>query len=203
MPLEGFRQRLLGFPRGFDLFQRLVGAPKSKRHFVTAHVRAGAGDRILDLGCATGAMLEFLPPGIEYVGVDLDPGYIEQAEATRGGRGTFVCADITTYDPQAEFDIVMGYGILHHLDDDGVRAACRVADRAFGSFGRVLFAEPCLIERQSWLERTLMAIDRGRYIRTPERYSELMTELLPAPATDLVTEGYRIPYTLVILEARR
>jgi SAM-dependent methyltransferase len=196
-------QRLLGVPRVFDLFQQLVGAPRSKAHFVTEHVRARAGERILDLGCGTGAILEFLPPGIEYVGVDLHPGYLELGRTRLGGRGTFICADITTYEPSSDFDVVIAYGVLHHLDDEAVRAACSVARRALPPGGRVLFAEPARTDAQSRLERAIMNRDRGRYVRTPKQYVALMQEQFAATASEVVPDGYRIPYTFVILEASR
>jgi SAM-dependent methyltransferase len=148
-------------------------------------------------------MLELLPPDVTYVGVDLDPGYVERARTRFRRRGTFVCADITSYEPSATFDVVIAYGVLHHLDDEGTRAACGVASRALRAGGRVLFAEPCRTEEQGWLEKAIMNRDRGRYIRTTARYVELMNERFPATSTDVVTVGYRIPYTLVILEANR
>lgn len=199
----GLRQRVLGAPPMFDLFQRLVGAPVSKAHFVAEHVRARAGDRILDIGCGTGALLELLPPGVEYVGVDLDPGYIERGRTRVGGRGTFICADIRAYEPFSTFDVVMGYGVLHHLDDEGVREACGVANRALRPGGRVLFAEPARTDRQAWLERALMNRDRGQYVRRSESYAGLMRDHFPTTSIEVVPDGYRIPYTFVILEAIR
>jgi cyclopropane fatty-acyl-phospholipid synthase-like methyltransferase len=204
VPREGLRQRVLGDPRGFDLFQRLVGARRAKASFVAHHVRPRDGDRILDLGCGTGGLLELLPHGVVYVGVELDAAYVERARRRFGSRGTFVHADIATYEPRSTFDIVIAYGVLHHLEDQRVRSACRLAHRALHASGRVLFAEPCRTDEQGRLETALMNRDRGRYIRTPERYAELMREHFEETARpELAEDGYRIPYTFVILEARR
>lgn len=204
MSSEGLRQRVLGAPRGFDLFQRLVGARRSKANFVAKHVQPKHGDRILDLGCGTGAILELLPPGVEYVGVELDRAYVHRARMRFGDRATFVCSDLASYEPASTFDIVIAYGVLHHLDDGGVRSACRVAHRALREEARLLFAEPCRTDQQGWLATTLMNRDRGRYIRTPERYAELMSEQFEqTKSPQLAADDYRIPYTFVILEARR
>ena len=200
---SGLRQRVLGAPRGFDLFQRLVGAQASKARFVADHVRPEPRDRILDLGCGTGAMLALLPPEVAYVGVDLDPGYVERARTRFGSRGTFVCADITTYDPGPAFDVVILYGVLHHLDDEAVRAVSAVAHRALRAPGRLLCAEPCRTDEQTPLERALMNRDRGRHIRTPAHYAELVGERFATTATDVMPDSYRIPYTFVVVEASR
>lgn len=145
-------------------------------------------------------MLKLRPSGITYVGVDVDPGYIDRAK-TKFDRGTFVCADITRYEPPSEFDAVIAYGVLHHLDDDGTRAALGAARRALAADGRALFAEPCRTDEQGWFEKTIMNLDRGRHIRTAARYVELMKERFAGASTDEATAGYRIPYTLVIFRA--
>jgi SAM-dependent methyltransferase len=194
--------RTLGVAHVYDLFQRVVGAPGSKRRFVEDFVRARPGERVLDLGCGTGAMLELLPHEVSYVGVEIDPNYVRRARARLGDRGEFVCADLTTYQPERAFDLVLAHGVMHHLDDRGVTAACEVAGRALVPGGRVLLAEPCRLPGQSRLETALMDRDRGRYIRTPERYLELLGEWFPSVENYHMTGSYRIPYSMLILEAR-
>jgi SAM-dependent methyltransferase len=197
------KARLLALPEAFDLYQRLVGAPRSKRLFVAQHVRATPGERVLDLGCGTGELLSYLPRGVSYLGIDLDDSYVERARKKFGLRGEFICADATAYESNGSyFDAVIGYGILHHLDDEQCRAAIGVADRALRRGGRAVFAEPARVTGQGVLERTLMNNDRGRHIRTVGAYLALMSARFSDPAADLVRRSYRIPFTLVVLQAR-
>jgi trans-aconitate methyltransferase len=51
--------------------------------------------RVVDVGCGTGEILDFLPAGIHYHGFDLDPNYIAAAREKYSDRGRFECADIT------------------------------------------------------------------------------------------------------------
>jgi len=44
------------------------------------------GDRILLVGCGTGADFEFIPPGVEAIGIDLTPAMLRRAAAKIGDR---------------------------------------------------------------------------------------------------------------------
>ena len=193
---------LLDLPRAFDLDQRLIGAPKSKQLFVDGYVRAKPGDQVLDLGCGTGALLRGLQQGVEYVGVDVDRAYVERARERFRGRGTFVCADVTAFRPSTRFDVVIAYGLLHHLDDEHLRRTLEVARDALDAQGRAVFAEPCSTPDQGPLERALMNHDRGAHIRSADRYVDAMREFFAEVAADVVAGTYRIPFTIVVLEAR-
>lgn len=194
---------LLEHPRVFDLYQRLVGAPGSKRLFVSEYVRARPGERVIDLGCGTGELLASLPSGVSYLGVDIDPAYIESAREKLGDRGQFVCADITTYrSAERSHDIAIGYGVLHHLDDQQCRLAFGTVRTALSADGRVVFAEPCRTRDAGFVERTLMDHDRGRHIRAVAGYVDLLREHFDGVTSKLLPDTYRLPLTLVVLEAR-
>src|SRR5687767_11214681 len=111
---------VLGAPRAFDLHQRLVGARNSQRRFVEAHVRPKPGDKVLDIGCGTGPLRALLPNELTYLGVEIDPAYVDVARARFGDEGEFVCSDIATFEPPSghAFDLAIAYGVFHHLDDD-------------------------------------------------------------------------------------
>ena len=53
------------------------------------------GDRVLDVGCGTGALTTYLAEGVEasFVGIDLDPTLIEAARAESLLNTEFLCAD--------------------------------------------------------------------------------------------------------------
>jgi SAM-dependent methyltransferase len=187
---------VLEYPHGFDLYQRLVGAPASKRRFVDGFVRARSGDRVLDLGCGTGALLGYLPDDVEYVGVDVDAGYVEAAQKRYGERATFVVADATTYRPNAAFDIAIAYGVVHHLEDAQVAGLLRVARSA----SRFVAAEPCRTPDAGTLEAFLMQHDRGKHIRSEDEYVRIAREVFDRVDSRLVAGTYRIPFTLAILD---
>ncbi len=56
----------------------------------TENIRAVAGDRILDIGCGPGDILDS-PPPVDYYGFDLNDAYIRFARRKYSGRGKFYC----------------------------------------------------------------------------------------------------------------
>ncbi|HET6917177.1 MAG TPA: methyltransferase domain-containing protein [Acidimicrobiales bacterium] len=44
------------------------------------------GDRLLDYGCGTGRLTEFLSPGVNYVGYDTAPGMVDRAHRDHPDR---------------------------------------------------------------------------------------------------------------------
>ena len=190
-------RRVLELPRGFDLYQQVIGAAASKRRFVEEFVRPSANARVLDLGCGTGALFASMPVGVDYVGVDVDGSYVAAARSHYGDRATFVHADATTYRPEGAFDVAIAYGVLHHLDDAKARDLLRVACVA----ARFVAAEPCLTAETGSFESFVMRHDRGRHIRTEAGYVRLARERFPNVRSDVVQGTYRIPFTLAIIHA--
>ena len=87
------------------------------------------GAKILDIGCATGAMTESLLAAnpAQVVGLDLSPKMIEQAKAKFSDpRTEFLVADLFEYE-ETDFDLAMLYSVYPHFMDKAALAQ-KVAD---------------------------------------------------------------------------
>lgn len=93
--------------------------------------RAGARRaRVLDVGCAQGrSTFHFADLPVDIIGFDISKRCIKRAaERARAERPhasmTFLCADATGF-PFRDgcFDVVLAYGVLHHVEDPG--SVCR------------------------------------------------------------------------------
>src|SRR5438874_1997292 len=103
------------------LAQRALGSRGVYREFLSRHVRACDGDRVLDVGCGPGDIFSMMP-AVEYVGLDVSERYIAAAERRYGDRARFACLDCldastAQLEELGHFDIVMAVGLMHHFDD--------------------------------------------------------------------------------------
>jgi SAM-dependent methyltransferase len=97
------------------------------------------GDRVLDLGCAAGAITHYLSTfGAEPVGIDLEPLAIERARELFPGL-RFEVADATQLPfADASFDKAVAADFVEHIEDDTFVAMCTELRRVLVAGG--LFA---------------------------------------------------------------
>lgn len=199
--MSSVKERLLERSGAYSLLQRTLGARRAWRLFVTRHVRPRPGERLLDVGCGPADMLEFVPDGVRYVGVDLNPRYVETARARYGARGLFICDDATAVPAEeGPFDVVSAYGLLHHLDDAHVRRLIAVAVAHLRPGGRFVSMDPVLVRRSSEVARWLVRHDRGEFVRSAEGYVELARGSFAELRTTVRDDALRVPYTHLVME---
>jgi SAM-dependent methyltransferase len=132
-------RRLLRSAGIYDLFQRAIGAHRCRQRLACEFIRARAGDRVLDIGCGTGAILDYLGPA-DYYGFDLSGDYIAAARRRFGHRGTFWAERVTSASLERvpPCDIVRAIAILHHLDDDEALQLFGLAHQSLRPGGRLV-----------------------------------------------------------------
>lgn len=129
-----------------------------------------ADDRILEFGCGTGGTALTLAPSVAHVtAADVSTGMIEIARAklttSAPQNVTFVQAPALAPQPQAPFDVVCGFNILHLLEDlptslDHLRAQVK-------SGGFLITKTPCLGEMSILLRlmvRLMRAVGKAPFV---------------------------------------
>ena len=101
------------------------------------------GDRVLDLGCAAGAITHFLSTfGCDVVGVDAEELAIERARALFPGL-RFEVADVAALPlPDASFDKAVAADLVEHLEDGTFAAMLRELRRVLVPGGTVSLYTP-------------------------------------------------------------
>jgi SAM-dependent methyltransferase len=101
------------------------------------------GDRVLDLGCASGAITHYLTTfGCAVVGVDSEPRAIETASRHFPGL-RFELADVSALPfPDESFDKAVAADLVEHLADDGFAAMLGEARRVLVPSGTLSLYTP-------------------------------------------------------------
>ena len=164
----------------YDLLGKIIGAKAVRQYFVKHYVCPKPGLRILDIGCGPGSMVTYLSDG-EYLGIDANPKYIKRAQRRFPGKGKFLCCSILNAIElgRCSFDVAIGFGILHHLDD---KEAFRLFQLAFNSLkpgGRFVTLDGCFRDKQHFIAYWMNRLDRGKYVRTLEEYATLARQVFP------------------------
>lgn len=92
------------------------------------HFRTGDRVSVLDYGCGVGDFSEYLTPPTEYIGIDINPQFIEAAKKKFQQR-KFICGCVGGIDPDKSvffpdpFDFVIASGIFcYDLGPDTLKA---------------------------------------------------------------------------------
>ncbi|HXH72021.1 MAG TPA: class I SAM-dependent methyltransferase [Mariprofundaceae bacterium] len=195
---------ILSHPALYNLMQNLVGAEKARRILVREFFPQRSGMRMLDIGCGTAEILRHLPADTRYSGFDASEPYIDYARQHFGSRGSFRAelVERATLSELGRFDLVLAFGLLHHLDDDAAAALFGLAAEALDQGGKLVTIDPTYVDGQHPLARWMIGKDRGQNIRTPDEYAALARRHFGDVACHVRHDLLYIPYSHTILECR-
>ncbi len=191
----------------YDAFQDLIGRRSAIRWMADNVWKCRGNESVLDIGCGTGRLLEYLPSGVQYTGFDISEKYIESAQRRYGARAQFVVGTAREFleggrDRLSIADLVLCSGVLHHLEDDEALDVLKLAKQQMNPGGRLVCMEPVYLAKQSRLSRFIISRDRGKNVRTERAWKELAGTVFSSFTTSVLTGLIRIPYVHIVIECR-
>lgn len=192
---------ILSNPFFYDFFQTVLGAEKFRKDFVKYTIRPKPKMKILDIGCGTGRILNYLPSDIEYVGYDPSKEYIDYAQKSYPNRGNFVAGyfDRQEANKYERFDVILCLGVLHHLDDTEVSELLELFRDILSESGRFCSVDGTFINGQNKLAKFIIEQDRGRNVRFYDEYIALAKRFFSNVQPELKHRKF-IPYTYCFME---
>ena len=186
MTLDGLRQRILASrawhaldnPAVFHAARyALVGGQGITRRLLAEHLSVREGETVLDVCCGVGEFADVVDGS--YVGIDLNERFIGQARRryARDARKRFEVGDVMRMDYAAgHFDKAMIVNSLHHFSDEQVI-------RLLGEVRRATRTTVIVVDADGTpagpVRKALVALDRGRFMRSPEALAALVRRVLP------------------------
>lgn len=196
---------VLSSPYIYNALQKLLGTGAARDKVVKRFIRPYAGMGLLDVGCGTAEILQHLPEGIRYVGVDASADYIAHARLQFGSRGDFKQGLITEQglESSGDFDLVLASGLLHHLEDEEIVTFAKTAKGALRPGGKLITLDCAYISNQNPIAKFLISCDRGQNVRSPEGYARFFPfDEGWDVSIHLCHDLLRLPYTHVVLVAQ-
>jgi SAM-dependent methyltransferase len=180
-----FRDRLMERTGVYRLFQATHA--KAKFRPILEQGDLETARRVLDVGCGPGTNAALFSH-TDYLGVDINPSYIEYAN--RNCPGQFEVADLTTYDvpDEGRFDFILSNSLFHHLDDHSSNRLLEKLSRLLTDDGAVHILDLVMPERLA-LPRLMAVLDRGEHPRTVPGWERLISAHFAIERFQLYTVG--------------
>ena len=112
--------------------------------------------------------------------------------------------DVTRLDEgvlEGPFDIVVAIGVLHHLDDAGVRRMAASAAAVMAPEGRMITVDPTFVDGQPRAARFVISHDRGEHVREPAAYESLTRTAFGDVTSTVRSDLLHIPYSHCVVES--
>lgn len=165
---------ILSNPLAYRLWQ--VPFAGRKLEPIAAHNDLKSIRRVLDVGCGPGTNAPTFAH-TDYLGVDLNPKYIENARKQHGLK--FEVADVRqpeTLPVGSGFDFILVNSLLHHIDLASTRQLLGCLPVLLSADGHVHIVEMCMPDARLNLCRVLANADRGNFYRPVEDWKEIFLE---------------------------
>jgi SAM-dependent methyltransferase len=142
---------------------------------ILAHNSIDRVRRVLDVACGPGTNTRHFV-GTEYLGIDFNERYIEDARRRHGRR--FLVADVRDYvaAPEDRFDFILVNSFLHHLDTKDVLTVLTHLRSLLIEGGQIHILELVLPDN-ACIARLLARCDRGKFARPLEEWRRIFEEL--------------------------
>lgn len=181
---QPYARALLDHPfvfSGFRFF--IVGTQSGNKRRLRAALAQQRPSRVLDVCCGVGDFAGEVDA--EYEGIDLNARFIALARRryARTARKRFDVVDATKMHwPAQAFDATLFINCMHHFPTGLVQGMLREVARVTKHQVVVLDLEP---RRGHWLQRFVMACDRGDHVRPIEEQRRLLEEFFDIEACEV------------------
>jgi SAM-dependent methyltransferase len=195
---------ILSFPFVYHSFQWLVGTPRMRKFIFKNFISFPENAKVLDIGCGPGELLDYIPATADYTGFDKDKECILYAQKKFGDRGKFLHLEVSDLHQlqvhENEYDVVLLFSILHHLNDHEAEKTLKLARYCLKPSGIAVSVDGVYLKDQSRAAKYILSKDRGQHVRKDEDYVRLAKNVFERTEVHIEKKLLRIPTDLIIMK---
>ena len=193
-------KRILEYPRIYNFYQRLIGSRPYLKRFKSRFLKIEDGMKILDMGCGTSNILEFINEDVKYYGVDCSQKYIDYS-SKNFTKHRFVCQSICKkLDIDEKFDVVISKGVLAALSDVQLCKMFEVIVSLSNQNTKIILSDMNYKTDACWLQKFLQRNERNKNLRSKEDYIKIISKYFDIDNITELDNIYRIPYSRIVFE---
>lgn len=166
-----FIDYLLSYPAVYYLWRNTHN--RKLKEVIRREATFNKGDKVLDAACGVGADNRLFE-GASYLGIDKNNRYISYAKAKYPDKD-FVAADICTAAVKDRFNWILADSFFHNIPDPQAIDILKRFKTYLDDKGTVLIIDLLLPEKNNYLGRFMVSLDRGKSVRTLSGYEELFS----------------------------
>ncbi|MEK7649099.1 MAG: class I SAM-dependent methyltransferase [Patescibacteria group bacterium] len=177
----------------------IAGDQIGTKSFVRSWISSMQCGSIVDIGCGTG---DFFDPSLTlpYAGIDSNALYINHAKRTYRtySQAQFVCDNVLTSPLLSSqyHEAVLLISVMHHLSD----ADCEQLFRLIATMRPKVFLIADIIPYPPGrLQRCMVRLDRGHYIRPPEEKLALVQRFFSIIHSEFINSRLAIQHGIVCI----
>lgn len=190
---SGFH-KIFSIPIFYFLTQKIMSGESKRAALVKNEIKKGF--KVLDVGCGTAKILEYLPK-IEYYGYDISKRFIDYAKQKYKSKKIYLyCKRINKYEIKRipKCDCVILFGLMHHLNDSELSEILFIVKKILKKNGTLLTCDPVLIKNQNIIAKFLIKNDVGKNVRNDLDYLKILKKYFKKIKINIDKQNF-IPYT--------
>ncbi len=196
-------REILKYPFVYNLYQNLVGCRGFLKNYVETFIKPKLSEgnaNILDFGCGTANIAEFIPKYVSYTGIDASNKYIKY-DSKKYPNYNFLCKyandDINL---NKKYNLIMSEALLSALsDEEAEKMFCTMKAHAAKDC-KIVLSDMHYALSNSKFENFLLNHERGHYVRNKEQFADLISRHFKIDKVTVLKKVYRIPYSKVVFE---
>jgi SAM-dependent methyltransferase len=195
--------KILELSSVYDNIQKLLGYERYQSKIYNNYIKENlkSSSKVLDLGCGTSSIVKHFNEINFYLGIDNNKDYLSKAENNlREKKITSLLLNLDLERHQIDkvvsergFNLILLFGVMHHIPDNELLSLLENIKKLAGNECRLITADPAIYKAQNYIPKIIAKLDRGRYVRSPDEYRNILKKATNIVKDDLILSDMLIP----------